>query len=224
LKSMQPFAAFDLQFRTVITNLTHLKLIMEKMKHAIMTFFIAHLAIAAFGQEIIIDEGKGVGQLKIGQSFEEVVSILGFSGELKTYDEYVAEELFVENPETQLECVIGFDYYVKYQHLLPLPVSYLYFKDNVVNQIKVSSFPEYYFAMAQASRTSKGLKFWETEENTANLYGTDDLEVNYDSFILNAHFYLNEGITFFFRDGSLRTAHIYPKQTQNQSGRFAGQF
>jgi len=127
----------------------------DKRKFVKVFSFMAIFISAPFlvcGQDIIIEEGAGVGALRIGQSFEEVVEVLGFSGDLKTYDDYLAEELFNENPETAFECVLGFDYYVKYTHLLKLPVSYVFFKDNVLTQIMVSSFPEYYFSIAKDSR------------------------------------------------------------------------
>lgn len=176
------------------------------------------------GQDLIIEEGVGVGPLKLGQSFEEVVHILGFNGDLKTYDDYLAEELFFEDPENALECTIGFEYYVKYEHLLTLPVSYVYFKDNVITQIKVSSFPEYYFSIARATTTKEGLDFWADTEIVEEIYGTPDLKVNYDSFILDAYFYFDKGITINLREGNYRTAHIYNGQSDGLFANFKNQF
>jgi len=176
------------------------------------------------GQELIIEEGVGVGQLKLGQSFEEVVNILGFSGNLKTYDDYLAEELFNEDPEIALECVIGFEYYVKYEHLLTLPVSYVFFKNNVISQIKVSSFPEYYFAIAKDTRTKNGLNFWSESTNVVEIYGSPDLKVNYDNFILDSYFYFNDGITLNLRDGNYRSAHIYSRLDAGTVEKFSEEF
>ena len=161
-------------------------------------------------QHLIIEEGIGVGPLKLGQSFEEVVNILGFGGDLKTYDDYLAEELFNEDPEIALECAIGFEYYVKYEHLLTLPVSYVFFKDNEINQIKVSSFPQYYFAITKDTQTKKGLNFWVEDKQVVDIYGTPDLKVNYESFILDAYFYFDDGITLNLRENNYRSAHLYP--------------
>jgi hypothetical protein len=194
------------------------------MRQAILTILIILFVTVANGQEVVIFEGSGVGPLKLGQSFEEVVNILGFNGDLKTYDDYVAEELFFEDPENQLECAIGFDYYVKYEHLLTLPVAYVYFKDNVINQIKVSSFPEYYFSIAKVTKTSKGLDFWAASNQVEKLYGVPDLKVNYDSFILNAYFYFDKGITFNMRENNYRTAHIFQEQSSELFNSFKNQF
>jgi hypothetical protein len=182
------------------------------------------MAFLSKGQSVIIEEGVGVGPLKLGQSFEQVVHILGFNGELKTYKDYLAEELFFEDPDNSLECVIGFDYYIKYEHLLTLPVSYVYFKDNVINQIKVSSFPEYYFSIARDTKTKRGLEFWTLSKNLEQIYGSPDLKVNYDSFILDAYFYFDQGITFNLREDHFRTAHIYTEQQQDLYNKFRNQF
>lgn len=190
-------------------------------------FFTAMFFFSFFilnGQELVIEEGIGVGPLKLGQSFEEVVHILGFNGDLKTYDDYLADELFFEDPENSLECAIGFEYYVKYEHLLTLPVSYVYFKDNVITQIKVSSFPEYYFSIAKSTKTKEGLDFWEETNKVEEIYGNPDLKVNYDSFILDAYFYFNKGITINLREGNYRTAHIYNEQSASMIDDFKNQF
>lgn len=194
------------------------------MKYTILSVFILFVSYYSQGQQLIIEEGTGVGPLKLGQSFEEVVNILGFNGDLKTYEDYLAEELFFVEPDRVLECVIGFDYYVKYKHLLTLPVSYVYFKDNVINQIKLSSFPEYYFSIARNTKTSRGLEFWTESNQLQQIYGLPDLQVNYDSFILRASFYFDEGITFFLRDDHFRTAHVYIRQPQNLYNKFKSQF
>ena len=176
------------------------------------------------GQQLIIEEGKGVGSLQLGQSFEEVVNVLGFGGNLKTYDDYLAEELFNEDPAIALECVLGFDYYVKYAHLLTLPVSYVFFKNNIITQIKLSSFPEYYFGIAKDSQTKKGLKFWSESETIEEVYGVPDLKVNYDGMILNAYFYFDQGITIDLRDNLFRVAHIYPRPTPDVVKKFKSEF
>lgn len=191
-----------------------------------LCFFVLFTAVSLFsyGQNLVIDEGEGIGQLKLGQSFEEVVNILGFNGDLKTFDDYLAEELFNEDPEIALECVIGFEYYVKYEHLLTLPVSYVFFKDNEISQIKVSSFPEYYFAIAKDTKTKSGLNFWSESNNVIDIYGSPDLKVNYDSFILDSYFYFDDGITLNLRDGNYRSAHIYPKLDASTIEKFSEEF
>lgn len=202
---------------------------MHILQHYYMKYFYLLILFTATtfllkGQHVIIEEGVGVGPLKLGQSFEEVVNILGFGGELKTYDDYLAEELFNEDPDIALECAIGFEYYVKYEHLLTLPVSFVYFKDNMINQIKVSSFPEYYFSIAQDTKTKNGLNFWAEGSNVVDVYGSPDLKVNYDSFILDSYFYFENGITVNLRENNYRTAHIYPGLDPVAIEKFSNEF
>jgi hypothetical protein len=188
----------------------------------LLVFFISPLFLK--GQNVIIEEGVGVGSVKIGQSYEEVVDILGFGGDLKNYDDYLAEELFNEDPEIALECAIGFDYYVKYEHLLALPISYVFFKENLISQIKVSSFPEYYFSIAQDTRTKYGLDFWAEEKSVVDIYGVPGLKVNYENFILNSYFYFGNGITINFRENNYRSAHIYKKLDPQTIEAFSKEF
>ena len=179
---------------------------------------------SAFCQQLVIEEGEGVGPIRLGQSFEEVVNTLGFGGDLKTYDDYLAEELFTEDPETALECVIGFEYFIKYEHLLTVPVSYVYFKDNVITQIKVSSFPQYYFAIAKETKTKKGLGFWAETSNIVDIYGAPDLKVKYDDRILDSYFYFDDGITLNLREDNYRSAHIYSKIDPAKAEKFSAEF
>lgn len=194
------------------------------MRSALLSVLIILCYSHVVAQALVLEEGVGIGSLKLGQSFEQIANVLGFSGKLKTYQDYLAEELFMEDPDDQLECVIGFDYYVKYQHLLTLPVSYIFIKNNTINQIKVSSFPEYFFAIARDVRSTKGISFWAEESDLERTYGAPDLKVNYSDFMLNASFYFDEGITFFTRDGEFRTAHIYKTVPASLSGSFKSRF
>ena len=194
------------------------------MKILYLLVFIFSTPILLKGQHLIIEEGIGVGPLKLGQSYEDVVHILGFGGEIKTYEDYLAQELFNEDPEIALECAIGFEYYVKYEHLLILPISYIYIKDNVINQIKVSSFPEYYFSIARDTKTKNGLDFWANNTDLIDIYGSPDLQVNYDGFILDSYFYFKNGITINLRDNNYRSAHIYPAPSVALIERFKNEF
>lgn len=184
------------------------------MKKALLSIVFLSSMLAAYGQPIIIDEGAGVGPLKLGQTMKEAVNILGFKGEPKTYNDYLAEELFNEDPEKSLECELGFDYYIKYAYLLTLPVSYVFFKNDVITQIKVSSFPAYYFSIAKDTRTQAGINFWSPEQAVVSTYGNPDLKVNYEDFILDTYFYFDEGIAINFRDDHFRSAHIFKKPNQ----------
>jgi hypothetical protein len=113
---------------------------------------------------------------------------------------------------------------VKYELLLTLPISYVFFKDNLISQIKVSSFPEYYFSIAQDTRTKYGLDFWAEEKSVVDIYGVPGLKVNYENFILNSYFYFWNGITINFRENNYRSAHIYKKLDPQTIEAFSKEF
>ncbi len=177
------------------------------------------IAFNMHGQSII-NPGDGIGPLHIGQTYQQVTSILGFNGKLKTYDDYVADELFNIDPKKSLECAIGFDYYVKYEYLLTMPVSYVFFKDNKVNQIRVTSIPEYYVSLARDVRTTDGLEFWADPQRVYTVYGKPDFTFNYDAFILKSDFYFSKGITISIRDDYYRVAHIYSPMSNDMVKKF----
>jgi hypothetical protein len=193
------------------------------MKQIVLISAIVLVAGFSHAQKIIITEGDGVGLLKIGQSMDELVNILGFKGTLKSYEDYVAEELFTEDPAKSLECIIGFDYYIKYQHLITVPVSYIFIKNNVVSQIKLTSFPEYFFGISRATTTSNGLPFWANKDEMIKLYGNPDATREYESFILETSVYFDRGIAFSFRDSNYRVAHIFKKPSADLIKKFNSQ-
>jgi hypothetical protein len=169
-----------------------------------------------------ITSGRGIEALKLGQTYEEVVEVLGFKGKLKTYDEYLAEELFSTDPKDALECAIGFDYYVRYEYLLTLPISYAFFKDNRLVQIMVSSIPQYYHALARDVQTEKGLRFWSEAARVEQLYGPPAVQKQYPDFILNTMFYLDNGIAMQVRDDLYRSVHIFEMPSQDIAEQFRG--
>lgn len=177
------------------------------MKKLGLIWMMAVIAAPVFAQQIT--SGRGIEALKLGQTYEEVVEVLGFKGKLKTYDNYLAEELFNMNPEEALECALGFDYYVRYEYLLTLPVSYAFFKDNRLVQMMISSIPQYYHALARDVETEKGLKFWSGAAAVEQLYGPPAMQKQYPDFILNTMFYPDNGIAMQVRDDLYRSVHIF---------------
>jgi hypothetical protein len=187
--------------------------------------FLAALCLLPLGAsaQVQLLPGEGIGPLKIGQSYEEVVSILGFKGKLKTYSDYVAEVLFSENPSDFLECRIGFDYYVRYEHLLTLPVSYVFYEDDKINQIMVSSLPAYYRDLARDVQTPQGLAFWSTDEAIRRQYGAESLLRDYPGFMTTEMFYFSKGLGLQLRNREFRNAHIFKPPDAELQRSFARQ-
>jgi hypothetical protein len=167
------------------------------------------LAVESLSAQTQIVPGQGIGPLLIGQSYEEVVALLGFEGKLKTFSDYVSEVLFSESPDNYLECRIGFDYYVRYEHLLTLPVSYVFYKEDKINQIMVSSLPAYYRDLSRDIKTAQGSAFWGTAEDIRRSYGVESVIRDFPAFMYSAMFYFSRGISFHMHSGEYRTAHIF---------------
>ncbi len=190
------------------------------MKRLIILFSLVFGFYSLCAQVIL--PGKGVGALRIGQSFEEMRAVLGFKGEIKTYDDYLDEVLFTENPDDVLECNIGFDYYIKFEHLLTLPVSYVYFRNNKINQMRVTSLPAYYRAIAEDMKTAEGLPFWADGNKVREIYGAPDYVREYHDFMFKAWFYFKKGIVLNFREGNYRAAHIFEPPSEDLIKKFTG--
>lgn len=166
------------------------------------------LSFFAGAQAFKIDPGVGFEMLKVGDSFEKVQSTVGF-GKLKTYKQYIAEELFDRSPEQAVECMLGFDHYLKFEHLIPIPVFHIFFKDDKVCQILVSSFPDYYRPLSEDVVIKENLRFWDDRKKLKSVMGTANF-INEDEYlILESHLYLDYGVTFNFRDNALRTVHVF---------------
>lgn len=177
---------------------------MKQLASIVLAFF-----SVTIGMGQTITPGRALEALKLDLTYEEVVEVLGFEGKVKTYNDYIAEELFSTDPEDALECQIGFDTYVRYEYLLTLPVSYVYFKDGKVVGFRASSLPEYYHALAQDIKTDEGLEFWAVHDRVESVYGQPELVKDYDDFIIRSYFYFDKGITVNEREGLYRSVHIY---------------
>ena len=120
-----------------------------------------------------------------------------------------------------LECVIGFDYYMKFEHLMSLPVHFIFFKNDKINQILITSFPEYFFSISKDVRMDNGLQFFASKDEVTSAMGEADLEYDYEWYLLKSCFYFTKGLTFNFRDGEFRTAHIHNVVSTEKANQFA---
>lgn len=158
---------------------------------------------AAWAQPII-SPGKGIEDVKIGSTPDEIVWALGFKG-LKLTKEGVAEVLKV-----QAEMLgIDFDYVYNYQHIMALPVSTVYFKDDKAVIIVISSYPEYNEVLCLGIKTSEGLNFWDGESEMKKLYGK-----NYESKSsdFQFYFYRDKGLSVSVDGKDIRTMSIFKNQ------------
>ncbi len=187
----------------------------------IFTFLALLLFIPTSSEQDIIKLTPGIGfeEIKIGDSYDAVQETLGF-GKKKSYNLYIADELFDRSPDSALECLIGFDHYIKYEYLLTLPVHYIFFKDNKVVQIKSTSFPEYYHTICENVEIGQGIRFWENVSEMKSAIGEESLKVEEDYLILDTYHYFSKGITLSAREKQVRTVHVYQPLDGSKAGEF----
>lgn len=134
----------------------------------IHTFFIIFIFYSSqcFGQFLI--PGEGIMDVKIGSDWDEIEWELGFRGiRVEKGDASASLKHIAEESE------IDYDFIVSYQHLMWLPVSELFFKDDKVCMIQLSSYPEYNMMICVDIGTTEGLNFWDNAEKIEEVYGTE---------------------------------------------------
>jgi hypothetical protein len=165
----------------------------------IILFFISFYGSA---QDIIPKERFG--ELEIGITYEDVIWIIGFDGSKISRES--APEMLREPLE---ELNIDFDYVVNFRYIMDLPVTSVYFKDNLVVYFTISSYPEYNQFICQDLVTSAGLKFWDSLAQVKELYGNNVSLMNYASGNIKYYVYKDEGICFGLDDDEVRTMSIF---------------
>ena len=153
-------------------------------------------------QDIIPKERFG--DLKLGVTYEDVIWIIGFDGSKLSKDS--APEMLRE-PLKELN--IDFDYVVNFRYIMDLPVTSVYFKEDLVVFFTISNYPEYNQFICQDLVTSDGLKFWDSLTQVKELYGNDVSLMGYTSGKIKYFVYKNDGICFGLDDDEVRTIGIF---------------
>jgi len=165
-------------------------------------FIFSVVSVKNYGQFVI--PGEGIMDVKIGADWDEVEWELGFKGQ-KVDSADAAEELtfFAQ------AAGVDFDFVVQYQHLMWLPVSELYFKDDKVCMILLSSYPEYYKMICADIGTVEGVNFWDNPADVTEVYGNyKNVENGKNSYIMINDIGL--GIQIF--ENEVRTMFIFQPQ------------
>lgn len=155
-----------------------------------------------YGQFLI--SGEGIMDVKIGADWDEVEWELGFKG--KKIDSVDVASTLVLIAE---ESGINFDFVVSYQHIMWLPVSDLFFKDDKICMIQLSSYPEYYKMLCVDIGTTEGLNFWDDMDRVNDIYGSKiDLKKEEKSYIV----FNNKGLGVELLNNEVRTMFIFQPQ------------
>ena len=163
----------------------------------LIAIFICHLSYS----QAVIKAGHGISDLKIGNTTDEVEWVLGFRG-LKLMSGGVPEVLKIQADMLNID----FDYVYNYQHIMALPISTVYFKNDKVVMIVVSSYPEYNEILCIGIKTEKGLNFWDNIKDMKKIYGKEP-ETKESDF--DFYFYKDIGLSVSVEDDEIRTMSIF---------------
>lgn len=167
----------------------------------------------------VIVSGKGIGELRIGDSPERVAEVMRCPGTLSDYEtEYKIFNDFGYVPEHYLQFLLGFDtLFVFHEDDNPAyPVFKVYFKENAVVFIIISSYgtDAYEFNYCRQIETERGVSFGDSEEDITDRYGTEDVKHiygNYDGDFI----YFTLGISFICDEGQLRVIRVFKPLSDN---------
>ena len=106
---------------------------------------------------------------------------------------------------------MSYDFLVTYQHLMWLPISELYFKENKLCMIRLSSYPEYNQMICGDLGTMEGLSFWDDPEKVVSIYGSIDSQSNSDK---TYYIYSEKGLAVEMTDNEVRAMFIFQPQME----------
>lgn len=132
---------------------------------SIYTFLVFIVISSSFSFGQILIPGERIMDVIIGADWDEVEWELGFKG-FKIEKENASLEL----NHIAKEAGIDYDFIVNYQHIMWLPVSDLFFRDNKVCLIQLSSYPEYNMMLCADIGTLEGLNFWDDPKKAREIY------------------------------------------------------
>ena len=170
----------------------------------IIALFIVCLACfgSAKGQFLIPSEG--IVDVRLGIDWDEVEWELGFRGKRIEKSNASAALNFVAK-----EAGVDYDFIVSYQHIMWLPVSELFFKDDKICMVQLSSYPEYNKMICADIGTVEGLNFWDNKEKVIEIYGNfKEIENEGKSYFI----YSEKGIGVELLDNEIRTMLIFQAQ------------
>jgi hypothetical protein len=111
--------------------------------------------------------------VKLGADWDQVEWELGFKGEKNSKSNVRPELRFMAEAAN-----IDFDFVVSYQHIMWLPVSELFFKNDSICMIQLTSYPEYNQMLCIDIGTFEGLNFWDDSRKVKEIYGNLELLEN----------------------------------------------
>jgi len=151
---------------------------------------------------------RGFQKLKIGTSEEKVDEFIGFKGNQVTINEYKDYFRNDEDALALLEFLPEFDNCNVYKHIMPFPVTKIFYKNGKVSGVEINSYPSFTRPICLDLITGEGLKFWERSEDMIGIYGIPDDIIEPDGRNLYS-IYSKKKIGFGLSNDEIRTIYYY---------------
>lgn len=173
------------------------------MRICVIFLFIYFLSMDKINAQFLIP-GEGLMDVKIGADWDEVEWELGFRGEKIDKENTIPELLLIAEKAN-----VDFDFVVQYHHIMRLPITDLFFKDDKICMIQISSYPEFNNMICADIGTTEGLNFWDDMQRVKDLYGNNmELKQEGKSYIV----FKDRGLGVELSDNEVRTMFIFPAQ------------
>ncbi len=177
------------------------------IKKSVIFTLLTCISAWAYAQSNIMN--RGFDDLVLGITESQVENITGFSGTALTADEYYNQEVPGRKKENLPESRTGFDKCTLFNFIMPIPVTRVFYKDNKVVMIEVSSYPDFTRPICLDSKTAQGLKFWDSKETMEKIYGKTYRKDSSQDGKTDYYYYDTKGIGFALANNEVRIIYFY---------------
>ncbi len=171
------------------------------MKFTYLLLPIFLFSFIGYSQEVV--PKKNFSEIELGITYEDVVWILGFEG-TKILKENAPDLLNAHVSELNID----YDFAINYRYIMDLPVTSVYFREDLVVFFTISSYPEYNQFICQDVSTIEGLNFWDPLSKMNELYG-DYSKLGSISGNIIYFAYPEKGICFGIDNDEVRTMSVF---------------
>ncbi len=174
---------------------------------AFSAFFLC-LALNSAAQTITLNEGFE--EVILGISQDNLIEIIGFKGKTVDQQDYITTYLGNRDQSAVPAFRTGFDQCVVYNHIMPIPVTKVFFSNDQAVTIVISSFPSFSRPICLETQTKEGLTFWDTKQEMERIYGSE-YRIDDSDGRLTYYYYDQQGIGFGLSNKEIRIIEFYKK-------------
>jgi hypothetical protein len=181
------------------------------MKKTLLLFLIG-FSNMLYAQDLLVKPGQGCGDIKLGMTEKEVIKLLNFEFTEKNYEEEMKD--FKSSGinfhiDSIIQFVLGFDKCLttKNSFLEASPIYLLYFKDNKLNFIGITSYSVDEKIMKSVFLDKK-IRFHQSQESCTKILGDKYLPISYGDYT-GDHLYYERGLEMTYDENKLTFIGIF---------------